>query len=133
MDLNHDNQMGARADPIRDQALPAGRHIGVAPTLLDSGPDNPGGEIGTTLPFCLILSTRMTQRCPRQSDSPARSIGCVPDDGAEPPMLVMDPALSIDPHRSRLEGAWDELSNTEPSPSFVRYCQPCPTLASARS
>ena len=36
MDLNHDNQMGARADHIGDQAFPAMCWVGIAFTLLDS-------------------------------------------------------------------------------------------------
>jgi hypothetical protein len=59
MDLNDDNQMGARADLVRDQTLPAMCHIDVAPTALDRDPDGPSREIGAPLSRRLVFPARM--------------------------------------------------------------------------
>jgi hypothetical protein len=111
--------MGARADSVRDQALPASRHIGVTPTPLDGKLDGSSGEIVTPLPPRLVIPASMAQRDPCKRDSPARSIGCTPDDGAESPALVMDPTLSIDTHGTRLGRAWDGILGRE-------TCRPSP-------
>jgi hypothetical protein len=107
VDLNHDNELGARAGLIRDQALSTRGHVGVTPALFDRDPDGPSGEIAAPLSPGLVFPARMAQRGLRERDPPAGSVGRAPDDGAESPMLVMDPALSIDSHGSRLLSTWD--------------------------
>jgi hypothetical protein len=59
MDLNDDNQMGARADLVRDQTLSAMCHVGVALTPLDSDHDGPSREIGAPLSRRLVFPARM--------------------------------------------------------------------------
>jgi hypothetical protein len=105
MDLNHDNEMGARTESIRDQALPATGHVGITLAPFDGRPDGPSGEIATPLPSRLIVPAGMAQRSPCQGDLTAGLIGCTPDDGAEPPMLIMNPTLSINSHGTRLRAA----------------------------
>ena len=55
MDLNHDNQVGARTDLVRDQALPALRHVGMALTPFDSDLDGLSCDVATALPPCLVF------------------------------------------------------------------------------
>jgi hypothetical protein len=105
VDLNHDNEMVARAGLVGDQALSSREHVGVALALFDRDLDVLGGEVGTPLSFRLVLSACVSQRRPCEGDLPARLIGCAPDDDTESPMLVMDAALSIDSHRTRLRAA----------------------------
>jgi hypothetical protein len=102
MDLNHDNQTGARTDLIRDQALTATCHVDVALSSFDSGPDGLCCEIEASLSPPLVFSARMAQRSLCQRDLPSHPIGRAPKNGAKAPVLVMDPALSIDSHDLRL-------------------------------
>jgi hypothetical protein len=39
MGLNRDNQVCARPNTIHDQTLSAARHVDVAPTFFDGGPE----------------------------------------------------------------------------------------------
>ena len=102
MDLNHDNQVSARTESIRDQALPATGHVRMTLATLDGDLDGPSGEIATPLPSWLIFSAGVVQRGPCQGDPAAGLIGRAPDDGAKSPMLVMDSTLSINSHGTRL-------------------------------
>jgi hypothetical protein len=102
VDLNHDNEMGARTESIRDQALPTAGHVDMTPTPFDGELDGPSGEIATPLPSRLIVSAGMPKRGLRERNLPSPLVRRTPDNGAESPMLVMDPALSINPHGTRL-------------------------------
>jgi hypothetical protein len=98
VDLNHNDQMGARTDLVGDQALPATHHVDVALTPFDRDLDDLGSEIGAPLTSPLVLPAGVAERGPCKCDPPASPIGCAPHDGAESPMLVMDPTLSINSH-----------------------------------
>jgi hypothetical protein len=112
VDLNHDNEMVARAGLVGDQALSAREHVGVALALFDRDLDVLGGEVATPLSFRLVLSACVAQCGLCERDLPTRPVGCAPYDGAESPMLVMNSALSINSHRSNATHALGRLARS---------------------